>query len=43
MLTLTFKALAGGTATLTAANVTLNNAQDQMLGSGSPTMTIKIK
>jgi general secretion pathway protein D len=43
MLTLTFKALAGGTATLTAANVTLNNAQDQMLGSGSPTMTVKIK
>jgi general secretion pathway protein D len=43
LLTVTFKALASGTATLTAANITLNNAQNQMLGSGSPRLTINIK
>jgi general secretion pathway protein D len=43
LLTLTFKALASGTATLTAANITLNNAQNQMLGSGSPRLIINIK
>lgn len=43
LLTMTFKALASGTATLTAANITLNNVQNQMLGSGSPRLTINIK
>ena len=43
LLTLTFKALAPGAATLTAANITLNNAQNQMVGSGSPRLTINIK
>jgi general secretion pathway protein D len=43
MLTVTFKALASGTATLNAANITLNNAQNQMLGSGSPRITVNIK
>ena len=43
LLTMTFKALAGGTATLTAANITLNNVQNQMLGSGSPKLTVTIK
>jgi hypothetical protein len=40
---MTFKALTSGTATLTAANITLNNVQGQMLGSGSPRLTINIK
>ena len=43
LLTLTLKALAPGEAKLTAANITLNNAQTQMLGSGSPVLTINIK
>jgi hypothetical protein len=43
LLTLTFKAVAAGSATLTAANVTLNNVQNQMLGSGSPKLSITIK
>jgi general secretion pathway protein D len=43
LLTVTFKALAPGTATLNAANITLNNAQSQMMGSGSPKLTINIK
>ena len=43
LLTLTLKALAPGAARLTAANITLNNAQAQMLGSGSPVLTINIK
>jgi hypothetical protein len=43
LLTLTFKALAPGAATLTATNITLNNAQNQMVGSGSPRLTINIK
>jgi general secretion pathway protein D len=43
LLTLTLKALAPGAARLTAANITLNNAQTQMLGSGSPVLTINIK
>ena len=43
LLTLTLKALAPGTARLTAANITLQNAQTQMMGSGSPVLTINIK
>jgi general secretion pathway protein D len=43
LLTLTLKALAPGAARLTAANITLNNAQTQMLGSGSPVLGINIK
>jgi len=43
LLTLTLKALAPGTARLTAANVTLNNVQNQVMGSGSPVLTINIK
>ena len=43
LLTVTFKALAPGAATLNAANITLNNAQNQMLGSGSPKLTVNIK
>jgi general secretion pathway protein D len=43
LLTLTLKALAPGAAKLTAANITLNNAQTQMLGSGSPVLAINIK
>ncbi len=43
MVTLTFKALAPGAATLSAINATLNNAQTQMEGSGSPKLTVTIK
>ena len=43
LLTLTFKAVASGTATVSANNITLNNAQNQMVGSGSPKMTINVK
>jgi general secretion pathway protein D len=43
LLTVTLKALAPGAARLTAANITLNNAQTQSLGSGSPVLTINIK
>jgi general secretion pathway protein D len=43
LLTLTFKALASGTGTISASNITLNNIQDQMVGSGSPRLTIDIK
>ena len=43
LLTLTFKALAPGTATLSASNITLNNSQTQMVGSGSPKLTITVK
>jgi general secretion pathway protein D len=43
LLTVTFKALAAGEATVNAANVTLNNVQSQMMGSGSPKLTINIK
>jgi general secretion pathway protein D len=43
LLTVTFKALAAGTATVNAANITLNNSQSQMMGSGSPKLTINIK
>ncbi|HEX3742450.1 MAG TPA: cohesin domain-containing protein [Bryobacteraceae bacterium] len=43
LLTLTFKALAPGAAKVTAANITLNNAQTQMMGSGSPILTVNIK
>ena len=43
LLTLTLKALAPGAAKLTAANITLNNVQNQMMGSGNPVLTINIK
>ena len=43
LLTLNFKALASGTATISANNITLSNAQNQMVGSGSPKMTVNIK
>jgi general secretion pathway protein D len=43
LLTLTFKALASGTGTISASNITLNNIQDQMVGSGSPRLTVDIK
>jgi general secretion pathway protein D len=43
LLTLTLKALAPGAAKLTAANITLNNIQNQMMGSGSPVLTVNIK
>lgn len=43
LVTLTFKALASGTATVSAANITLNNVQNQMVGSGSPKLTVNIK
>jgi general secretion pathway protein D len=43
LLTLTLKALAPGAAKLTAVNISLNNAQTQMLGSGSPVLTINVK
>jgi general secretion pathway protein D len=43
LLTLNFKALASGTATVSANNITLSNAQNQMVGSGSPKMTVNIK
>jgi general secretion pathway protein D len=43
LLTLTFKALASGAATVSASNITLNNVQTQMVGSGSPKLAITIK
>jgi hypothetical protein len=43
LVTLSFKALAGGTANLSVNNIQLNNAQSQMVGSGSPKVTINIK
>jgi general secretion pathway protein D len=43
LLTLTFKALSSGAATVTAANISLSNAQNQMVGSGSPKLTVNIK
>jgi general secretion pathway protein D len=43
LLTLTFKALAPGTANLSAINATLNNVQTQMVGSGNPKLAITIK
>jgi hypothetical protein len=43
LLTLTLKALAPGTATLSAINITLANVQTQMVGSGSPRLSITIK
>ena len=43
LLTLSFKALASGTATISAPNITLNNVQNQMMGSGSPKLTVTIK
>jgi general secretion pathway protein D len=43
LLTLTFKALSSGTATVTAANISLSNAQSQIVGSGSPKLTVNIK
>jgi general secretion pathway protein D len=43
LLTLSFKALAKGTDTISANNITLNNVQNQMVGSGSPKIAIDIK
>jgi general secretion pathway protein D len=43
LVTLSFKAMAGGTANLSVNNIQLNNAQSQMVGSGSPKVTINIK
>jgi general secretion pathway protein D len=43
LLTLTFKALAAGTANVAATNVTLSNAQNQMVGSGSARVTVNVK
>ena len=43
LLTLSFKAVGSGTATVAAVSVTLSNAQNQMVGSGSPKMTIHVK
>jgi general secretion pathway protein D len=43
MLTLTFKAIGPGTATVSAPNVTLNNAQNQMVGSGSSKVAVTVK
>ena len=43
LLTLTFTAVGKGTATISASNVTLNNSQNQMVGSGSPKMTVEVK
>jgi hypothetical protein len=43
LLTLTLKALKAGQTSFSANNVTLNNSQDQMLGSGHPTVSVTIK
>ena len=43
LLTLNFKALAAGTATVSVNNITLSNSQNQMVGSGSPKMTVNVK
>ena len=43
LLTLSFKAIGGGTSTVSASNITLNNAQNQLVGSGSPKTTISVK
>ena len=43
LLTVTLKALAAGTATFSAQNITLANVQNQTVGSGSPKLTVNIK
>ena len=43
LLTITLKALAAGTASFNANNITLDNSQTQMVGSGRPTLTVNIK
>ena len=43
ILTLKFKAVGKGTATVSATNITLNNAQNQMVGSGNPKITVNVK
>jgi general secretion pathway protein D len=43
LLTLNFKAVGPGTATVAASNITLNNAQNQLVGSGSSRVTINVK
>lgn len=43
VLTLTFKTLAAGTATINGVNMTLNNVQNQVVGSGNPKVTVTIK
>jgi general secretion pathway protein D len=43
LLTLTFKTMGSGTATLTGANISLSNAQNQVVGSGTPKLTVNIK
>ena len=43
LLTLTFKALAPGSATISAANVTLSNSQNQRVGMASPKLTVTVK
>ena len=43
VLTLTFKTIAAGTAIINGANMTLNNVQNQVVGSGNPKLTVTIK
>jgi general secretion pathway protein D len=43
LLTLSFKAVAPGSATVSATNIQLNNSQDQLVGSGSPKIAINVK
>jgi len=43
LLTLNFKAVAAGTTSVSAANITLNNSQAQMVASGSPKVPVSIK
>jgi general secretion pathway protein D len=43
LLTLNFKAVGGGASSLSVSNITLNNAKNQLVGSGSPKMNISVK
>ena len=43
LLTLNFKAVGAGSATVAASGVTLNNAQNQLVGSGNSKITINVK
>jgi general secretion pathway protein D len=43
LLTLTFKAIGHGSATISASSVTLNNANNQMVGSASPKIAVTVK
>jgi general secretion pathway protein D len=43
LLTLSFKAIGRGTATVSVSNLTLNNAQNQTVGSASPKVAITVK